>query len=202
MRPKPPDVFQEKWPIRYVPDLTIFDWVKSTFLNADSPMFNEHHIHLLEAQIGFIWTNEENASKGRRVIGTAEQPVFRCSKWQKGRQEQQIVEWFGEIPDFIITLDANFCIDCSDVDFLMLIEHEMHHCAQALDDYGQPKFNRDTGLPIFGMKGYDCEEFIDIVARYGVGNPDGNLAKLVNASRETPLIDGRTIAQCCGTCIA
>ena len=202
MRPRPPEALMEDYPYWYIPDQRIFDFVKVQFLDEKSPLFNPDHAHLAEATVGFIWTNQPNTSKGMFILGAAEQPIFRCGKWQKGRQEQQITEWFGTIPDFLITLNAHYCMECNDTDFMMLLEHELYHCAQAIDNYGMPKFNRDTGMPDFTIRGHDVEEFIGVVARYGTGHPDGNLAKLVSASRGTPLIDGRTIAQCCGTCLA
>lgn len=202
MRPMPPEQFSNDAPYAYGPDPRIWQWCLDTFLNAESPLFNEDHMHLLDAEIGFLWTNQENASKGRRVFGQAEQLMFRCGKWQKGRQEQQIYEWFGFIPEFLITLDAVYCLECSDTEFLALVEHEMYHCGQAIDDYGSPKFNKDTGQPMLSLKGHDVEEFIGVVQRYGVGNPDGNLAKLVSAHIAGPTIAKVDISKCCGTCLA
>jgi hypothetical protein len=198
----PPQIFNDTYLGIYVPDLDLWQWCLNNFLNESSALFNEDHMHLSEARIGFIWTNDENSSKGRRVVGQAEQPMFRCGKWQKGRQEQQMLEWFSCIPDFVITLDANYCLECSDTDFLMLLEHEIYHCSQALDDFGSPKFNKNTGEPSFAMRGHDVEEFIGVVARYGVGNPQGNLAKLVVASQQEPSIASADISKCCGTCLA
>ena len=203
MRPHVPELFHlESFVSIYIPDLTLWDWCRQHLLDESSPLFNPDHLHLLDANIGFLWTNQENASKGRRIIGQAEELVFRCGKWQKGRQEQQIMEWFECIPDFLITLDAIYCLECSDAEFLMLIEHELYHCGQKIDSYGMPKFNSDTGEPEFGLKGHDVEEFIGVVRRYGVGNPDGNLAKLVTASLGKPDIAEADISKMCGTCRA
>ncbi|MCD1619146.1 hypothetical protein K7H20_13835 [Salipiger manganoxidans] len=71
-RPMPPrDAAEgmETW-FSAAPDLA--DWARSTFIDDGAPLQNEDHAHLGEAHIGFLWTNVENAKKGRRVIGTAE----------------------------------------------------------------------------------------------------------------------------------
>lgn len=201
MRPLPPAIFKDIGDNRFIPDHDLWQWCIDNFLNPDSSIFNDDHSHLADARIGFIWTNQPNASKGRRIIGQAEQCIFRCGAWQKGRQEQQIAEWFGIAPDFLITLDANYCEVCSDTDFMMLVEHELYHCSQAIDQYGMPKFNKDTGEASYAMRGHDVEEFVGVVRRYGVGDPESTLAKLIEAAQKMPLIDGYTIAQCCGSCI-
>lgn len=195
-------IIDQPWAIVFEPAVDLLKWVRDTVLNPESPLYNEDHAHLAEADIGILWTNTENSSKGRKVIGTAEEPVFRCSKWQKFRQEMQIIEWFGQIPDFIITLDANYCFECSDIELLSLIEHELYHCAQAVDAFGSPKFNQDTGRPMFCMRGHDVEEFIGVVRRYGVGQPDSPLAQLVLAANRKPEIDTVSISRACGTCMS
>jgi hypothetical protein len=40
------------------------------------------------------------------IVGQTEQPMFHGGKWRRARQEQQLQEWFGELPDFIVTIDA------------------------------------------------------------------------------------------------
>jgi hypothetical protein len=203
MRPQPPgSVICSVFPM-FEPSPDLERWARETLINADSEFSNPDHEHLQDAVIGFLWTNTENASKGRRVIGQAEQPVFRCGKWQKARQEMQMRDWFGDpTPDFIITLDAIYCIDCTDMEFMALVDHELTHCGQAFDEFGSPRFNQDTGRPVFTMKPHDVEEFVSIVRRYGVGNPDSNLAKLVAAANSTPTLSIVDIAKCCGTCLA
>ncbi len=38
--------------------------------------------------------------------------------------EQQMNQWFGRIPKFISTLAADYCSQCSDIEFCALVEHE------------------------------------------------------------------------------
>lgn len=42
---------------------------------------------------------------------------MRAGGWQKARMEQQMHEWFGAVPKFIITLAADYCSQCSDAEF-------------------------------------------------------------------------------------
>ena len=95
---------------------------------------------------------------------------------------------------------AVYCQGASDVEFAALIEHELYHCAQQHDEFNSPKFSRDTGLPLFTMRGHDVEEFVGVVRRYGVVSKE--VRQLVDAANGTPEIAPINIARACGTCIA
>lgn len=123
--------------------------------------------------------------------------MFRAGGWQKARQEQQMREWFGYVPTFIITLAADYCAQCSDAEFCALVEHELYHLAHELDEFGAPKFTKD-GYPKIGLRGHDVEEFIGVVQRYGAS---AQVAKMVEAAKRTPEVSGINIAHACGTCL-
>lgn len=198
-RPYPPEnVLQLNAWGQTVPAQDVAQWVSETILDPLGFLFSPDHQHLGEAYVGFLWTTAENTSKGRQVIGQAEVPMFRCGKWQKARQEQQIREWFGDIPDFIITLDAYYCAQATDTEFLALVEHELYHCAQATDEFGAPKFHKETGRPSFTLRGHDVEEFIGVVRRYGVVSEA--VKDLVIAAAQQPEVARVNIARACGTC--
>lgn len=78
--------------------------------------------------------------------------MFRAGGWQKARQEQQMREWFGDEPTYLITLAADYCA---------LVEHELYHITQATDEYRAPKFTQD-GLPKLYLSGHDVEEFVGV----------------------------------------
>jgi hypothetical protein len=200
-RPMPPDriMSQDLYHGLYLPAPEVAEWIDKTFLYEDSPLYNEEHIHLKGAHIGVLWTNDLYVKQGNRVAGTAEMPMFRCSAWQKGRQEQQMREWFRSIPLFVITIDANYASQASDAEFCALIEHELYHCAQERDMFGAPAFTRD-GMPKYTIRGHDVEEFIGIVRRYGSGNAAGQTARLVEAANKPAEIANVDIARVCGTC--
>lgn len=109
-------------------------------------------------------------------------------------------EWFGRVPEYLITLAADFCATCSDTDFCALVEHELYHVAQKRDAFGFPAFKED-GTPKLGIVGHDVEEFVGVARRYGVGDPGGALASLAAAARGTPEVSRAKIAGACGTCL-
>lgn len=148
-RPLPNPAFVDEFApyIRLTPATAVWEWVQSQFIADTGHLHNPDHFHLANADIGFLWASHGFSKKGRIVLGQAEQVMLRAGGWQKARMEQQMYEWFGRIPKFIITLAADYCTQCSDLEFCALVEHELYHIAQATDDYGAPKFNKETGHP-------------------------------------------------------
>lgn len=201
-RPRPPESLFDanNWFRRFMPADGVAEWVHSTLLDEHSPLYNEDHFHLKDADIEFLWAAQENSRQMRRVVGQCEEVTFRCGAWQKGRQEQQMHEWFGRVPTYLITLDAMYVNECSDAEFCSLVEHEMYHIAQKSDEFGAPAFTKD-GAPKLGIQSHDVEEFVGIVRRYGIGAAAGKTAKLVEAAQKAPEIGSLNIAQACGTCL-
>ncbi|MEN7527011.1 putative metallopeptidase [Cupriavidus sp. DL-D2] len=204
-RPMPPSNMGEwdgtRWGPLYVPVPALNDWVHSNILRDGAPLHNPDHDHLFHADIGYLWAGEPNKSKMRQIIGQTEELVFRVGRWQRGRQEQQLSEWFGRVPGWLITLDASYCASCTDAEFCALLEHELYHIGHDLDDFGSPRFTQE-GLPKLAMRGHDVEEFIGVVRRYGIGRSDGALARLIDASNAAPEIAKLNVARACGTCLA
>ncbi|MDI3341605.1 MAG: putative metallopeptidase [Sphaerobacter sp.] len=201
----PPEPLREPCP---APELAGFTaapelerWVRDTFVSGvtGSPMHNPEHAHLALARIGVLWTNAANVHHGRVVLGTAEMPDPKGTPWQRARQWAQLREWFGEVPDFVITLSAPYAAGAGDAEFCALIEHELYHCAQAVDEYGAPRFSRVTGLPIWAIRGHDVEQFIGVVRRYGADA--AGVRQLVEAASQPALLPAATIAGACGTCL-
>lgn len=185
---------------RFLPAPEFNEFLTQTILDENHFLFNEEHLHLLKATIGFLWTNAANSRRMKRIVGTAEMPLFRGNKWQKARQEQQLEEWFGLQPDFLITFDATFWAESNAAEKLAVFEHELYHCAQAIDAWGMPRFSRVSGKPIFSMKGHDVEEFTGVVRRYGIGATGQDRVDFVAAAVEKPLIAEARIKEMCGIC--
>jgi len=136
----------------FVPAPELESWLRSTFIEEGATLQNEDHFHLRYAEIGVRWTSIENSRHGRRVVGQAERgDPTAMGRWAKARAELQVTEWFGEIPDFILTFDASYAAICSDAEFCSLVEHELAHCGIERDAFGAPKFRRSTGLPAFTL---------------------------------------------------
>ncbi|WP_447867196.1 putative metallopeptidase [Rahnella bonaserana] len=183
---------------RLIPAPEIMEWVNLQIISEEGQLHNPDHAHLADADIRFMWAAAAFEKKGRAVLGQAEEVAMRAGGWQKARMEQQMHEWFGEVPTFIITLAADYCAQCTDLEFCALVEHELYHIAQATDEFGAPKFNRDTGKPVLKLRGHDVEEFVGVVRRYGASV---EVQKLIDAAKNAPEVGNIDIAKACGTCL-
>ncbi|ENR4934611.1 putative metallopeptidase [Klebsiella quasipneumoniae subsp. similipneumoniae] len=183
---------------RLIPAPEIGEWIQNNILSADGYLHNPDHGHLIDADICFLWAANGFTKKGRVVLGQAESVMMRAGGWQKARMEQQMYEWFGRIPKFIITLAADYCEQCNDLEFCALVEHELYHISQATDDYGAPKFNKETGMPVLKLRGHDVEEFVGVVRRYGASKDVQEMVDAANRPAEVAHID---VARACGTCM-
>ncbi|RWB67562.1 putative metallopeptidase [Mesorhizobium sp.] len=200
MRPVPPESLLDhsSEPI-FIAAPEIIAWARATFIDDGASLHNEDHRHLMHASLGALWTNVSNARAGRSIVGQCEHGLPPLSSWQRARFEQQLVGWFGEVPDFVLTFDARFCAEADDVTFAALVEHELMHAGQERDQFGAPKF-RKSGKPAFAIRGHDLEGFIGIAARYGAVEP--GVKELMAALSKPPLFSGRDVAIVCGTCEA
>lgn len=199
LRPMPPpSLFEDDLEGGFKPAPEVREWVQNQILSDDGHLYNEDHLHLLEADLHFLWTSVGATKQGMTILGTAEMPMFRGSAWQAARQEFQMREWFGRVPEFLITLQAGYCLQCTDLEFAMLVEHELYHCAHAFDEYGAPKFKRD-GSPKMTIRGHDIEEFVGVVRRYGVTSPA--MQELVERVKNGPEVAAVHVARACGTCM-
>jgi len=198
-RPRPKQSFLEEFHphISLTPANEIHEWVTEHILNEEGRLYNPDHFHLLEADIRFMWASSAFSKQGRTVLGQAEEVAMRAGGWQKSRMQQQMHDWFGEVPRFIITLARDYCSECSDLDFCAFVEHELYHIAQAQDEFGAPKFNKE-GQPVLTMRGHDVEEFVGVVRRYGA---NADVQQLVEAASKPAEVAQLDVARACGTCL-
>lgn len=199
-RPYPPEaMIEDVVNDLFAPDFELRSWIIGTFISETGDLCNPDHAHLREANLGVLWTNCDNSRNMRSVIGQAElMPPMAMGKWQRARASQQVVEWFGGMPDFLLTFSAPAAATMDDTSFCALVEHELYHCAQKLDRYGMPAFNK-AGLPVFAIRGHDVEEFVGVVARYGA--QAAGVSEMVDAANRRPSIGLASIAGACGTCL-
>jgi hypothetical protein len=199
-RPYPPAECGENWPVTFVPAPELRDWIHETFIAGSGPLAIEEHAHLMDASIGVLWTNAINVTKMRTILATAEMPGIQAGGWRRARHEYQLRQWFDVEPDFLLTFSAPDCAQLDDREFCALVMHELLHCAQAEDAFGALKFHRETGAPLFAIKGHDVEEFTSVVRYFGVTSPA--VRALVDAAQRPPLFGWGSIAIACGTCQA
>jgi Putative phage metallopeptidase len=92
-----------------------------------------------------------------------------------------------------------YCLsECSAAQICAIVEHELYHCAQALDAFGDPKFTED-GEPVWAIRPHDIEEFSGVVRRYGAVLPDQK--RFIEALKQGPTIAAAHINGVCGTCL-
>lgn len=199
-RPMPPLNFIDAFTpyIQVIPANEVLEWVNEKIVSDGGELSNPDHFHLADADIGFMWASYGFEKQGRGVLGQAEQVAMRAGGWQKARMVQQMYEWFDRVPEFIITLAADYCAQCNDLEFCALVEHELYHIAQATDEFGAPKFNKDTGKPVLKLRGHDVEEFVGVVRRYGASV---DVQAMIDAAAKQPEVGGIDIARACGTCL-
>lgn len=169
--------------------------MRETFIEESGAVYNPDHRHLLQANIGALWTNVPYARQLRPVVGQAEipRPPQMGGAWAKARWAQQLREWFGARPDFIITIYAPYAEQADRGSFMATCEHELYHCT--IIRYTQ------QGQPIWGIQGHDVEEHVGVVRRYGPGAAAGATRELVEAARRRPTVTRAQMAAACGTCL-
>jgi hypothetical protein len=204
MRPQPPAALFEPVSL-FLPDESFAAWLRCTFIEDGAVLCNPEHAHLQWARLGVLWTNVANTRQGKIVAATAEMPdATRGSRWQMARSEFQLCQWFHltEVDElnFLLTFDANIAAALDDASFCALCEHELYHCGQKLDEFGQPKFNRKTSLPVWCLRGHDVEAFVGVTRRYGVGAAEDGISELLAAAKQPPQIGKAKIGAACGTC--
>ncbi|AXI04365.1 putative metallopeptidase [Aquirhabdus parva] len=184
---------------QFAPAPDVWDWIHNNIIDPSGSIHNPDHEHLMgQTEIAVMWSSEPFIKQGRRVLGQCESVAFRAGGWQKLRQERQMLDWFGYVPKFLITLAASYCFECSDSDFCALVEHELYHIAQAVNEFDMPKFNKQTGQAILTMRGHDVEEFKGVVRRYGASE---DVQMLVDVANNPPEVSRADIAHSCGTCL-
>lgn len=179
----------------------LWPWIEETFLCEWGKLHNPDHEHLLSFQppeISFLWAYAKCEAKDKRVYGQTEKVMINVGGWRKQRQELQLINWFGDIPKYIITLDARVCQVMSDTDFCALVDHELYHIGHKKNkDSGEFEYT-SVGEPRLYLRGHDVEEFHGVVQRYGASE---EVQKMVNLANEGPTISRANIAHACGTCL-
>ena len=147
---------------------------------AERVMRMPEHQHLVDNEIEIDWLMRtgEKIKGGRQVLGSVHEPA--CQGEFKDLFQWMLERLLGRLPRFLVILDLEFWEASTAEAREILIFHELCHIKQKLDRYGAPRFDKD-GLPVYGLKNHDVEEFTSVVARYGAHTPE--LAQFVDAAR-------------------
>lgn len=208
IRPFPPtdfiDQIDEEEAIRIVPASDLKNWVVANFLTLGGPLHNPDHDHIAEMLhdnegfLAFAWASTAYTRAKRMVLGQCEKVMFQQGGWKKARQEQQMRDWFGFVPIYLITIDASFCEKANDNEFCALFEHELYHIGVERDSDGEIIYSDHTGLPKHYLAGHDVEEFIGVVKRWGAND---SVKRLVEVAKNPPFVSDLDISKCCGNCV-
>ncbi|MFP0661082.1 putative metallopeptidase [Acinetobacter baumannii] len=201
VRPMPPEWLFEMDTPNFVPAPELWEWIRKVFLDPKSKLFNPDHMHLRSFRypdIAVMWARSGFKKQGRQVIGTTEKVMINAGGWKKERQEEQMRDWFGFVPTYLITVDASFCERANDTEFCYLLEHELYHIGVMRDEDGEIVYSDSSGLPKHYLAGHDVEEFIGVVKRYG---PSKNVKRLIEVAKNPPFVSNLDISKCCGNCV-
>jgi hypothetical protein len=158
----------------------IYEWLHNTILNPDHEWYNNDHSHLMDyrvSEISFLWAQNAYIKKNKVILGECEKVMMMAGGWKRERQEMWFKDTLGDVPTYLITLDANYCRDCTDAEFAALVEHELYHISHKADEFGDPAFTQD-GKPQLEIVSHDVEEFFGVVRRYGGDEAVRRMAEL------------------------
>lgn len=115
-----------------------------TLVDLATRLIREHHEHLLDAKIGFMYRSEAAKSGNKKVLGKA----------RKVSEEQRVFIDF----DFVIWIARKEFDGFGDEQKAALVDHELCHCGGTYDNWT--------------MKKHDVDEFLSIIVRHGLWLPD------------------------------
>lgn len=203
-RPMPPQILLDldpEDPVGFEPAHELKEWILKTFIDEDGELHNPDHMHISpwdDDLFMVLWASSGFKKSEKIVLGQTEKFAPMAGGWRKLRQEKQMIDWFGCVPNFIITIDAWFAHNASDTDFCALIEHELYHIGAKRDEDGNYLVSQSTGEYKYYLRPHDVEEFHGVVQRYGA-SPD--VQKMVDLANDGPTIGKAKIAHACGTCL-
>lgn len=207
-RPFPPteliDQAEQEEAIRLAPAPALKEWVVKNWLTVGGELHNPDHDHIAELLhdneefLAFAWASSAAVAKKRMVLGQCEKVMFNQGGWKKARQEQQMRDWYGFVPQYLITIDATYCEQANDRDFCRLIEHELYHIGVERDEDGEVIYSDHTGLPKHYLAGHDVEVFFGEIRQHGV---DSSVQRLLDIAKNAPFASETNIAACCGNCV-
>jgi hypothetical protein len=185
------------------PELRAF--LHHTFILKGAPFHRPEYEHLVEAKIAVLWTNRERVKDGLMTLGMAQ--LYRASgdKWTAGVGQQQVLRWFSSwwddpqdpFPDFVLYFYAPAVAAMNDPTACALFAHELRHCAQKRDRWGEPMFD-ENGDPVFAIQGHDVEQFVSVVEDFGIEAAGQAGLAFVEAAQRPPRFGHVEVAGVCG----
>lgn len=190
------------------PALDVETWVQAEVLASDRPFSISDHAHLCEhkARVAFLWSTETETRGGRRTLGTCQLAALTGRAWAQAQRRAQLVDWFGEVPTFLVVLDALHAAHALATgrpeDVLAVVDHELCHAGIVTDEWGVQRFDDRTGEPAWTVLPHTVEEFPGPVRRWGIAATGvGPLADAIDHVRaHGPEFAPAHLDGLCGTC--
>lgn len=175
--------------VGFARDEEMENFVRDDFTSRGGLFFDPEHGHLTAARIGVLWCAGKHIVRGSEKIGTMElvpawdSPV---STWGEAMKRDWLRTYFGQAwwPHFLTKLSAPLCLPLEDRDFFAVVDHEVCHGDVAKDEFQCPRFNKDTGEPVYKLRPHDYEGFVGTTERWGAV-ADGS-SQLVAAGLKKP----------------
>jgi Putative phage metallopeptidase len=120
--------------------------------------------------VGFLFRLEDKVKAGRRVLGSMHLPGVNGEL--SGVFDWMLERVFGVPPVFLMILEKGWWMDAGDREREALVFHECLHARIAEDKWGAQRFSKETGEPVWAIRGHDVEAFNAEVARYGAWKGD------------------------------
>jgi hypothetical protein len=199
--PKIPDEILNAETPHFMGAQELRDWAFQTFIDAEGPLVNLDHSHLVDADICFVWSSQcfAKGGNGEKVtVGTAQLANPTGKDGSKERTEWMWRLWNGgELPDFVITICAPFVREAEAASICALIEHELYHLDVKLNpETDEPMLDADD-RPVWCIRQHDVEQFIGVVERYGPTSPEEvRFAQALADARFR--VDAEIVKACCG----
>lgn len=200
-RPMPPELMTDEDQREnniWLPDPQAVKWMRETYIDDDAPLLEDEFWFLQLAEIGFYWTTAPNSKAGKTVVATASLGKGTGDAWTKAQIEFGHQQAFGELPDYIVRVDAVFAGQWDDREFCQVIYHELCHSGVKTNPLTGAPSILPTGKPSAILVGHCVEEFTRAVELYGVDVARGDTKGLVAAANKRPVITDEMIERACG----
>jgi len=137
-------------------------------------LIREHHTHLLDANLLYMFTDQKRKRCDRVRLGSAAKMNAMQRFLASGMDSVE------DGPDFVILIDSNEWSGLGNAARHALVDHELSHCALFVNNTDPPTWRRiepgenseDFIDQRWGMRGHDIEEFASVLARHGFWKAD------------------------------
>lgn len=132
-------------------------------------LLEEHHGHLAEARVYYLFRLGPWASKGDVVLGKAYKVSDR-DKYLHGY-------------DFLIVINKDYWPALTEEQRVALVDHELCHCSRGEDT--------SDGYPKWEIRNHTVEEFVEVIRRHGLWKEDVKrfIEVGIEANRQLTLYD-------------